>query len=157
MPTINVEMMQQLLQEFTEKEALTGEEIKLIEQQVDELEGRIILCRDRLQNLNEDKDRLAVMMSRYVGTDNPSKANPGNGGKPAKLPDNSQAAPRRSLPDSSAETVSNAPAKNSLIEDLDSSAPGESSQVEAESKPDAASGEETIKSINDALKGLFRK
>ena len=44
-----------------------GEEIKVIEQQVLELETRITICRDRLQNLNEDKDRLAAMMSRYVG------------------------------------------------------------------------------------------
>jgi chromosome segregation ATPase len=159
MPTINVEMMQQILQEFTEKEALTGEEIKVIEQQVLELETRITVCRDRLQNLNEDKDRLTAMMSRYVGKSSalPSKASSSKLKAMPKLSDRPQSpvAASRNILESSAEPES--ASKSSVIEDLEPSTEGDSSPNEAQGNDSAAGGDDAIKSINDALKGLFRK
>lgn len=159
MPTINVEIMQKLLQEFTEKEALTGEEIKAIEQQVLELENRITVCRDRLQNLNEDKDRLAAMMSRYVGAGSLPALKGGSDKAKAipKLADRPQPPVERNMPTSTPETMPNAPAKNSVIEDLEPAAQGNASPTEMDSQDAAASGDDAIKSINDALKGLFRK
>jgi hypothetical protein len=65
--TINLEMMKQLLQEFAEKEALTNEEIKVVEEQRLELEGRIRKCQDRLRLVSEDKVKISEMMKRYVG------------------------------------------------------------------------------------------
>jgi len=60
-------MMKQLLQEFAEKEALTNEEIKVVEEQRVELEGRILKCQDRLRLVSEDKVKISEMMQRYVG------------------------------------------------------------------------------------------
>lgn len=152
MPTINVDMMKQLLQEFDEKEALTAEEIKVIEEQITELETRITTCRDRLQNLNEDKDRLAAMMSRYTGK-GPLKV---AGGKPkptGRLADSTQ--PKLDAV-TTVETIASEPAKSGLIEDLEAGPQGESSENDV-GQGAAAGGDDAIKSINDALKGLFRK
>lgn len=150
MPTINVEMMQKLLQEFSEKEVLTGEEIKVIEQQIQELEARSGVCRDRLQNLNEDKDRLAAMMSRYIGGNGPSSLPPTTSSKPkttAKIADHpTQGSQPANQP------TGNAPG---IVEELDAQT-SESSQSEADNQ-NASSNDDAIKSINDALKGLFRK
>ena len=66
MPTINLEMMKQLLQEFSEKEALTTEEIGVIEAEILNLETRIESCRTKLKNLNSDKDKLSGMQQRYT-------------------------------------------------------------------------------------------
>jgi len=68
MPTINLEMMKQLLQEFSEKEALTTEEINLIEQEITTLEERVNFCRGRLQNLGADKEKLLNMKERYLNS-----------------------------------------------------------------------------------------
>jgi len=154
MPTINVEMMKQLLQEFDEKEALTSEEIKVIEQQIAELETRIVNCRDRLQNLNEDKDRLATMMSRYTGK-GPSKISSGGKSKPSgRLADNTY--PKIDSLVTTIETIAAEPPKSGLIEDLESKSQSELGENGTEQGA-AAGGDDAIKSINDALKGLFRK
>jgi hypothetical protein len=154
MPTINVEMMQKLLQEFTDKETLTGEEIKVIEEQVHELEGRIGMCRERLQNLNEDKDRLAQMMSRYVGNANPSSSSARSGAKAkaATKPLERPQAMAASVADNQSTSASN---KDAVIEELELAPGGEAGQTETDKQ--GAGGDDAIKSINDALKGLFRK
>jgi len=66
MPTINLEMMKQLLEEFSEKEALTTEEINVIEKEIVTLEERIDFCRNKLKNLSTDKDKLNAMKERYA-------------------------------------------------------------------------------------------
>lgn len=66
MSTINVEVMKQLLQEFENNEALTTEEIKVVNEQIDELSGRIGGCRERLKLISEDKQKIAAMMVRYA-------------------------------------------------------------------------------------------
>lgn len=162
MPTVNVEMMKQLVQEFTEKETLTAEEIKVIEQQVGELEKRIGVCRTRLQNLNEDKDRLAVMMSRYAGGANLDASRQSltrDRGKPkpvAKLLDNAgaQTTAEQDLLGLGIEDTSAEAAKSNVAEELDPAAAEDSTKAETEG---ATGGDDAIKSINDALKGLFRK
>jgi len=159
MPTINVEIMQQLLQEFAEKEALTGEEIKVIEQQVLELETRITVCRDRLQNLNEDKDRLATMISRYVGAGS-SLPLKGSSGKPKAMPklaDRYQSAVERNAPSPTAGPTPNAPEKNSIIEDLEPTPQDDSSQNKTDSEDATTDKDDTNKTITDALRGLFSK
>jgi len=67
---MNLEMMKQLLQEFAEKEALTTEEIKAIQQQSQELELRIQKCRARLEKVSQDKHKIDEMRTRYAGTGN---------------------------------------------------------------------------------------
>jgi len=65
--TINLEMLKQLLQEFIEREALTTEEIKAVEQQSQELGARIEKCREKLRRVNEDKHKIEEMRQRYAG------------------------------------------------------------------------------------------
>ncbi|HEY9786534.1 MAG TPA: hypothetical protein V6D17_14090 [Candidatus Obscuribacterales bacterium] len=65
--TINPEMLKQLLDEFDEKEALTREEINVVEQEIQELEERIIQSKERLALVAEDKEKIRQMMARYTG------------------------------------------------------------------------------------------
>jgi hypothetical protein len=67
MSTINLDVMKQLLQEFMEKEALASEEVKVVQQQIEELEGRIKACQDKLKVVSEDKQQINAMLQRYAG------------------------------------------------------------------------------------------
>ncbi|PWT95647.1 MAG: hypothetical protein C5B53_11090 [Candidatus Melainabacteria bacterium] len=67
MSTINLDVMKQLLQEFVEKEALASEEVKVVQQQIEELEGRIRACQDKLKVVSEDKQQISAMLQRYAG------------------------------------------------------------------------------------------
>lgn len=66
MTPINLEMIKQLLQEFVDKEAVTAEEINVVQQQVQELEARIPRCREKLQLISSDKAKLLSMAQRYT-------------------------------------------------------------------------------------------
>lgn len=187
MPTINVEMMKQLLQEFTEKEALTGEEIKAIEQQVAELNDRIGGCHEKLKNLNEDRERLSAMTSRYVDGKFSSPGNISMGkepemvglpglaagssfsknrptSQPAKIEnksadlgtseDQSEQATTHIKTEPAVETPT---AWSDQEEKVESEASSESKTADKGKAAESGSGDDAIKSINEALKGLFRK
>lgn len=70
---MNLEMMKQLLAEFSEKEALTTEEIKAIQQQSVELEARIQKCRAKLKTVSGDKIKIEEMRQRYAVLTNGQK------------------------------------------------------------------------------------
>jgi hypothetical protein len=70
---MNLEMMKQLLLEFSEREALTTEEIKAIQQQSQELELRIQKCRAKLATVSQDKQKIDAMRQRYSGLGNGQK------------------------------------------------------------------------------------
>jgi len=65
MSGINVEMLKQLLQEFEEKETVITAEVKIVEQQISELENRAQSCQERLGAINADKSKLGEMTTRY--------------------------------------------------------------------------------------------
>jgi hypothetical protein len=67
---MKIEMMKQLMQEFAEKESMTAEEIKAVQQQSQELELRIQKCKAKLLLVSEDKVKIAEMMQRYSSQNN---------------------------------------------------------------------------------------
>ncbi|MBI4533665.1 MAG: hypothetical protein HY711_06925 [Candidatus Melainabacteria bacterium] len=67
MPSINPELLKQMLDEFSEKEALAAEEINVIEQQLQELDQQITSCRTRLDLVSQDRERVWAMKERYAG------------------------------------------------------------------------------------------
>ncbi len=197
MPTINLEMMKQLLEEFAEKEALTTEEISIIENEITSLEERVIYCRNKLQNLGADKERLVAMKERYVKgnftqymqTASPGLAEERTGAmassvlppvRPASGAIKSPTTKKGTHPDliSSSESEADAGDKTSEIAvpsqtQIAASSPN-SNETSAPESPEEAdtltqdgkkNTEETATdkednkpiSINEALKGLFRK
>lgn len=69
MPDMNPELLKQLLAEFEEKQAVTTEEINEIEKQIEELRARIELSRDRLKEVERDRDKVGAMKARYAQGD----------------------------------------------------------------------------------------
>src|SRR5262249_50456772 len=67
MPSMNPEMLKQLLDEFTEQHELSNEEIAACEQQILELEALIVKSRERLEQVAHDRERVLVMLERYSG------------------------------------------------------------------------------------------
>jgi hypothetical protein len=209
---INLEMMKQLLAEFSEKEALTTEEIRAVQQQTKELEQRILQCQERLKLVSEDRVRINEMMQRYAGVNGgtsarslpspsastapppvPKAAAPAPGPAPAvSKPAVAQAPPP--APTVSSPPPSAAPAQTpNFFEDMPPPPPPKApeapvpftsaldlvSSLATESSPPAPApaapaapapapeppaaaeehdehGDDTVKSINDALRGLFR-
>lgn len=66
MVAINPEMLRELLDEFTEKEAVTREEINIITSQIEELELRIESNKEKLASLVRDKEKVNAMQERYL-------------------------------------------------------------------------------------------
>lgn len=69
MPDMNPELLKQLLAEFEEKQAVTTEEINEIEKQIEELRARIELSRDRLKEVERDREKVGAMKARYAEGD----------------------------------------------------------------------------------------
>jgi hypothetical protein len=194
MPTINLEMMKQLLEEFSEKEALTTEEITIIENEITSLEERVIYCRNKLQNLGADKERLTAMKERYVkgnfaqytqaspalpeGSTVPALSSKLAPGRPASSPIKSLNSRKATHPDLISSTDDEPAAEEKTVEialpsqtQIAASSPNknETSAQENSTEPDnltqegatneTSSDKEGNKpiSINEALKGLFRK
>jgi hypothetical protein len=66
MVAINPEMLRELLEEFTEKEEVTREEMNAINQQIAELEKRIESSKVKLAGLNKDREKIDLMRERYL-------------------------------------------------------------------------------------------
>ncbi len=174
MPSINLEMMKQLMQEFSEKEALTTEEINVIETELVNLEQRIESCNEKLKNLNSDKDKLASMQERYASgkftphaiADSPPEARPS---KISQKKNIEIAEPKTEEPvieplakadqTSSNLDASATPSSKGKAERTKEAKESESPTAAKETEQNSENKEngDTIKSINDALKGLFRK
>ncbi|HMY03431.1 MAG TPA: hypothetical protein PKA48_08750, partial [Candidatus Obscuribacter sp.] len=85
MGAINPEMLRELLDEFTEKEAVTREEINVITQQIGELEKRIETNQGKLESLVKDKEKVLAMKERYLSGNWPRVFKTDNGdGAPGK-------------------------------------------------------------------------
>jgi len=180
MPSVNVDMLKQLLDDFQEKEALAAEAVNNHQQQIQELEARIGSCRERLNVVAADRERVLAIMQRWVaGTaaaepsvptalaPTPSKARDifggpvkaaGGGGKAAKA----AAAKIQDVPEVKAEPISEpSPAPlpaEAPIALTDSDEAVQPAEEIAEAQPESVAKEEsgdTVKSINDALRGLF--
>lgn len=63
----SVEVLKQLLDEFVEKEALINEELKVVNEQIDELHKRLNGCRFKLETIGADREKLIAMQARYAG------------------------------------------------------------------------------------------
>src|SRR5947207_965018 len=68
MASINTDVMKQLLDEFSEKQALCSEEINAIEQQIIELQQRIPMLHEKLSVVSQDRTKIEEMMNRYAGS-----------------------------------------------------------------------------------------
>ena len=66
MVAINLEMLRELLAEFTEKETVLREEKDIIEQQILELDARIASNQKKLDSLNGDRSKVDAMRERYL-------------------------------------------------------------------------------------------
>jgi hypothetical protein len=61
------DMLKKLLDEFVEKEALVSEELKVVTEQIEELEMRLEKCRMRLGSIGTDRNRVMEIKQRYSG------------------------------------------------------------------------------------------
>lgn len=102
MPEMNPELLKQLLADFEEKQAVTTEEINEIEKQIEELRARIELSRDRLKEVERDRDKIGAMKARYAEGDWNSvlqdlakqKAQPPEGGRQSERSEPEPPAPK---------------------------------------------------------------
>jgi hypothetical protein len=62
----SLEMLRKLLDEFVEKEALIEEELKVIDEQIVELESKLGTCQERLSTLGVDREKVLRMRQRYL-------------------------------------------------------------------------------------------
>ncbi|MBK9769608.1 MAG: hypothetical protein IPP57_02050 [Candidatus Obscuribacter sp.] len=97
MVAINPEMLRELLDEFTEKEAVTREEINIITSQIEELELRIESNKEKLASLVRDKEKVNSMQERYLQGNWPkvykTEESPSDGAAPAAVSQTADVAP----------------------------------------------------------------
>jgi hypothetical protein len=60
-------MLKKLLDEFSEKEAHTREEINVITEQIGELEKRVLASQVKLSTVSGDREKVRMMQDRYSG------------------------------------------------------------------------------------------
>jgi hypothetical protein len=63
------EMLKKLLDEFVEKEQLVNEELKVITEEIEQLEMRLEVCRARLGTIGADRDRVVQLKQKYANGD----------------------------------------------------------------------------------------
>lgn len=193
--------MKQLLQEFVEKEALVVEESKVVQQQIEELEGRIQGCREKLKTVSEDKEKITAMQGRYAGglglsagkgearlsstaapsTAQAAKASPeaalqaagaitnlaqaladtSPAQSPAAKPEAAKAGSSKLLDGILAGAGQGAESADASGAQAAPAASSESAEAQTEAagaKPETSeeNADDAVKSINDALRGLFR-
>jgi hypothetical protein len=66
---VSEDALRKLLDEFVEKEALVREEIKVVQDEITQLEERLQTCRDRLSTLGTDREKVLSMRTRYLEGD----------------------------------------------------------------------------------------
>jgi hypothetical protein len=181
MATINVEVLKQLLDDFTEKQAMCAEEIVAIEQQIGELQELIASCRQKMEVVSQDRAKVFEMMNRYgaqaaaaprmtlvkpvqqaqtqtiIETQTVQVAN----GRPEVAAGSMAAKAAAAQMAKAAPVQTSAPVANPLraIQAAQVAAPQAHQQIQPPPPPVAAPSieeDETVKNINDALRGLFR-
>lgn len=189
--------MKQLLQEFVEKESLVVEEVKVVQQQIEELEGRIQGCREKLKTVSEDREKITAMQGRYAGglglsagkgeagLSSPTAPSTAQAAKPTPeaagamtnlaqaLADTSPAQGPAAKPEAAkagssklldgilagaGQGADSADASGAQAAPAASSEPAEAQAEAAGAKPETSeeNADDAVKSINDALRGLFR-
>lgn len=78
----SLEMLKKLLDEFSEKEAHTREEINVITEQIGELEKRILTSQQKLSTVAADREKVRAMQARYSGGSTLTPGTPLVGSKP---------------------------------------------------------------------------
>lgn len=174
MTAINLEMMKQLIEEFTEKEAITREEINVVQQEIKDLERRIVKSQERLETAVQDRRKVMAMKDRYSGQANQlsirshSAARPGvkrtsSPGRKSLGNDDSSTAKQEAQSDRQSEFESQSAVQyQQAIEGTDNperpaaEAPNRTDsnldQIESQIEKD----DKTVGNINDALRKLFR-
>jgi hypothetical protein len=132
MPSINLEMMKQLLEEFSEKETLTAEEIGIVEKEISNLEERV--------NASQ------VGLSQVPGKDASVEVKASKRSKDRLSADNTTSEQALITPNPSVALHTNTETDSQQID-----------PVQNDSEPPAKDSGKPMKSINEALKGLFSK
>lgn len=99
------EKIKELLDEFTHSYALIEAEIRLIQEQVEELENRLNLCYARQQTIGLDRDRVRRMQEKHAGVLTNSEALPSP--QPIHPLESPQPSQSESIPQEDSETKSN--------------------------------------------------
>lgn len=79
----SLEMLKKLLDEFSEKEAHTREEINVITEQIGELEKRILTSQQKLSTVAADREKVRAMQARYSGNSTLTPGTPLMGSSPS--------------------------------------------------------------------------
>lgn len=150
MPNVNIDVLKQTLDHFAEQEALAEGEIQQAEEKIVELEARIVDCHERLKTVESDRDHVMEIMQRYA-----SKA---TGSPEAKAPAKTEKT--ESKPAATASKAQQQTSTGTAKPIKEPPKAATKSQPAAEEKkaeePAAEGDDDTVKNINDALRGLFR-
>jgi len=145
-PSVNIEVLKQTLDHFAEQEAMAESEIQQSEEKIVELEARIVECHERLKTVELDRDHVMEIMQRYASksTTSPESKAPVKAEKPAAA---AASKAQQSTSTSTAKPIKEPP-----------KAASKTQPAAEDKKAEGATGEDddTVKNINDALRGLFR-
>ncbi len=144
----NPKILKETLEAFLEREALVEAEIQQSEEQITELEARIVECSERLKTVEVDRDHVMEIMKRYA-----TKSTGGTEAKAAPAKSEAKVQPSASKAQQSTSTGTAKPIK----EPPKASPKATPATDEKKAETEAAEGDDdTVKNINDALRGLFR-
>lgn len=154
MANVNIDVLKQTLDHFVEQEALAEAEIQQAEEKIVELEARMVDCHERLKTVETDRDRVMEIMQRYASKSTTSpedKAPTAKSDKPeVKMPAASSKA-QQSTSTGTAKPIKEPPKASPKGQ------PAAEEKKEKAPEGEAAEGDDdTVKNINDALRGLFR-
>ncbi len=149
MPSINPDVLKQTLDHFAEQESLAEAEIQQSEEKIVDLEARIVECNERLKTVEVDRDHVMEIMKRYA-----TKSTTGSEDKAAPAKSETKAPQAAGKSQQSASTGTAKPIKEPPKASPKASPAAEEKKA---AEGEAAEGDDdTVKNINDALRGLFR-
>ncbi|MBY0356710.1 MAG: hypothetical protein K2W82_01810 [Candidatus Obscuribacterales bacterium] len=153
------EALKQVLDKFTNELAMVEAELNLVQEQIGELETRLTSCASKQQVVTQDRQKVISMLERYVHPGSQTNSQPISDRQPRANQFHSQ-----ELPVPQMETPPAAPtppAAESPTLEPPAQAP---SQDEAQAagnewgaEPAPEMDKDTVKSFNDAMRGLFNK
>ena len=156
MANVNLEVLKQALDHFAEQEAVAEAEIQQSEEKIVELEARIVDCHERLKTVELDRDHVMEIMQRYASKSATSQESV------AKLSPDQKPEVKTAPPASKAAQTTSTTTAKPIKEPPKTPPKPQPAESKAEDKKTkegeaAAEGEDdTVKNINDALRGLFR-
>jgi hypothetical protein len=192
MSGIDPSKLKEALDDFVEKESLIKEEIKVVEQQIEELKARTITCNERLERVGQDRQRVLDIASRYSSgsitaqgaavareavkedtaaksLEKPVEVKSMEAKAQAKMEAKAEAKAEKEKPATAEKTTAPiktpppTPAKTppaAKAPDSQEAVKGSGQEPEKESAKDTGkepeAEDDTVKNINEALRGLFR-